>query len=95
MVAIGSAKTWDISVHSDTKAGGTLLPAGEYRVKLDNNQATFTETRSGKHFTVAVKVQQGDRKYDATAVETVKDGGTDVIQHIDLGGTTEELQFGE
>jgi phosphoribosylformylglycinamidine (FGAM) synthase-like amidotransferase family enzyme len=95
MVAIGSAKSWDITVHSATKAGSTVLPAGEYRVKLDNNQATFTETGSGKQFTVAVKVQQGDHKFDATATETVKQGDTDVIQHIDLGGTTEELQFGE
>jgi hypothetical protein len=95
MVAIGSAKTWDISVHSPTKAGGTVLPAGDYRIKLDNNQAIFTQAGSGKQYSVPVKVQQAEHKYDATAVDTVKNGDTEVVQHIDLAGTTDELQFGE
>ena len=93
LVAIGSAKSWDIVVDSNTKVGTTVLPAGSYSVKLANNQAMFTSD-SGKKFTVAVKVSNGSaKKYDATEVRTAKDGETNIIQAIDLGGTNEELQF--
>jgi hypothetical protein len=96
LAAIGSAKSWDIVVDNNTKAGNVTLPAGNYTVKLNNNQALFT-SEDGKKFTVPVKVNSSAaaKKYDATEVMTAKQGDTNVIQAIDLGGTTEELQFGE
>jgi cytochrome c biogenesis protein ResB len=94
-VVLGSAKSWDIVVDSNTKAGSVILPAGNYSVKLANNQAMFT-SESGQKFTVPVKVDTGaTKKFDQTEVKTAKQGDTNVIQAIDLGGTTEELQFGE
>jgi hypothetical protein len=94
LVAIGSAKSWDIVVDANTKVGTTVLPAGSYSVKIANNQAQFT-SESGKKFTVPVKVSNGSTKFDATEVKTAKQGETIVIESIDLSGTTEELQFGE
>jgi|ERR1039458_5179538 hypothetical protein len=94
MVVIGSAKSWDIMVDSPTKAGNVMLPAGNYSVKLDNNQAIL-KSDSGKTYTVPVKVEQAGHKYSQTAVETQKEGDTSVIQSIDLGGTTDKLEFGE
>ena len=94
MVAMGSAKSWDIMVDSATKAGNVVLPAGNYSVKLNNNQALFT-SESGKKYTVAVKVENAAKKYDQTTVQTEKQGDAQVIQSIDLGGTTEKLDFGE
>jgi hypothetical protein len=94
LVAIGSAKSWDIVVDANTKVGATTLPAGSYNVKLANNQAMFT-SENGKKFTVPVKVSNGTTKYDSTEVKTSKQGETNIIQSIDLSGTTEELQFGE
>jgi hypothetical protein len=95
LAAIGSAKSWDITVDANTKAGSVMLPAGSYSVKLNNNQAQFTSD-SGKTFTIAVKVDNAStKKYSETAVKTDKQGNTNVIRSIDLGGTTEELQFGE
>jgi len=94
MVAMGSAKSWDITVDSGTKAGNIVLPAGNYSVKLNNNQALFT-SGSGKKYTVPVKVENAAKKFDQTTVQTEKQGDTQVIQSIDLGGTTEQLDFGE
>ena len=95
LAAIGSAKSWDITLDSQTKAGSVMLPAGHYSVKLDNNQALFTSEK-GQKFTVAVKVENpGTKKYDQTEVKTEKKGDTDVIQAIELSGTTEELEFSE
>jgi len=94
LAAIGSAKSWDIVVDSNTKAGNAILPAGTYTVKVNNDQAMFTSD-SGKKFTVPVKVQNGTTKYNETEVRTQKQGDTSVMQSIDLGGTREELQFSE
>jgi hypothetical protein len=94
LVAIGSAKSWDIVVDSNTKAGSVMLPAGSYSVKVNNNQALLTSD-SGKKFTIPVKVTNGTTKYDETSVKSEKQGEVNVIQSIDLSGTTEELQFGE
>ncbi|MEI9975503.1 MAG: hypothetical protein WDO73_27600 [Ignavibacteriota bacterium] len=95
LVAIGSAKSWDIVVDANTKAGNVTLPAGNYSVKLNNNQALFI-SENGKRFTVPVKVDTGAaKKYDSTEVKTEKQGDTNVIHAIDLSGTTQELQFGE
>jgi hypothetical protein len=95
MAAIGSAKSWDIVIDSNTKAGSVMLPAGNYSVKVANNQAFFVSD-SGKKYTVSVKVDTGAaKKYDTTELKTTKQGDTTVIQAIDLSGTTEELSFGE
>ena len=93
LVAIGSAKSWDIVVDANTKAGSVVLPAGNYSVRLNNNQALFISD-SGKKFTVPVKVDTAaTKKYDATEVKTEKQGDSNIIHAIDLGGTTQELQF--
>jgi len=95
LVAVGSAKSWDIIVDSTTKAGSVMLPAGSYHLKLDNNQAMFISTDSGKSYNVPVKIENAAKKYSQTAVETTKQGDTTVMQSIDLEGTTEQLDFGE
>lgn len=95
LVAIGSAKSWEVTVDANTKAGSVILPAGTYSVKLNNNQALFVSD-TGKKFTVAVKVDNASaKKYDETSVKTEKQGDTNVIRTIDLGGTNQELQFSE
>jgi uncharacterized protein RhaS with RHS repeats len=96
LATIGSARTWGITVDANTKVGNVTLPAGSYTVKVDNNQAQFMLNDSGKKFTVAVKIgNTAAKKYDQTEVKLQKEGGASVIHAIDLGGTNEELQFGE
>lgn len=95
LAAIGSAKAWDIMVDSATRAGSVTLPAGNYTVKLNNDQAVFKSIESGKIYTVPVKIEKAAQKYSETSVETRKTADTNVMQHIDLGGTMDELEFGD
>jgi len=44
---------------------------------------------SGKSVSVPVKVEQGDKKFDATLVDT----SNDTIREIDLAGSTTKLTF--
>jgi hypothetical protein len=95
VVAVGSAKSWDIVVDNTAKAGTLELPKGDYHMSLNGNQAVFTAIDSGKKYSVSAKVEQVTQKYADTAVENTTDGNMEVIQSIELGGTTTKVDFGE
>jgi hypothetical protein len=94
-VTIASAKSWSISVSNMAQAGNVSLPAGDYSLKIDGTTATFRSKDTDKVYSAPVKVENGAKKYSETAVLTTKKGDTEVITGIELGGTTEELEFGE
>jgi len=93
-VTLASAKTWNISVDNPAMAGSVMLPAGHYNVKVNGATATFRNQDTNKVYTAPVKVQNAEKKYSETAVESTAKGGTQIIQNIQLGGTTEEIEFG-
>jgi hypothetical protein len=95
VVAVGSAKSWDIVVDSTAKAGTVQLPAGDYSVKLNGTTAVFRSSDSGKTYTSPVKVEKVAKKYAYTAVENTTKDKTEVIDAIELGGTDTRVQFSD
>jgi hypothetical protein len=95
-LGIASAKSYDIILDQPAKAGASELKPGEYKVKVEGSQAVFTDARNGKSsFTVPVTVENSDRKFQDTSVETSNQGGMDNIQAIDLGGSNTRLRVGQ
>lgn len=92
-ITLANAKTYEISLAGPTKAGSITLKPGQYRLKVDGNTATFTFVENSKQFTTPVKIETSDKKFDDTRVDASKDGGTDVIKDIELGGTKTKLEF--
>jgi hypothetical protein len=92
-LTIVSAKTYEIILSGPTKAGNVQLKAGQYKLKVEGDNAIFTEVNSSKSFTTPVKVQTGEKKFDDTKVQTTKDGNVDKIEEIDLGGSKTKLGF--
>jgi hypothetical protein len=90
---IASAKSYDVVLSNPTMAGATVLQPGEYRLKVENNQATFTDVQNQKSFTAPVKVENAGQKFQETQVETSHQGDMDHINAIDLGGSTTKLNF--
>jgi hypothetical protein len=90
--AVASAKSYDIVLSGPTMAGATQLQPGEYKLKVENNQATFTD-QNQKSFTAAVKVENAGQKFQETQVETSHQGDMDHISAIDLAGSTTKLNF--
>ena len=88
-----SAKSYDIVLANPTKAGSVLLPAGEYSVKLEGSNAVFKESNKSETFTAPVTVEQAQKKHEETAVETTQQNGTSLLRAIELGGSTETLEF--
>jgi hypothetical protein len=92
---IASAKSYDVTFTSPTKAGTVQLKAGQYRMKVDGSIATFIEVNSGKSFTTVIKVQTGDKKFDQTRVGSTKVNGADTVKQIELGGSNTLIEFAE
>jgi len=92
-LTIVNAKTYDIILSNPTKAGSVELKAGQYKLKVEGTNATFTNVDSEKSVTTVVKVENSTEKFDTTRVETTKTGSEDQIQEIDLGGSHTKLGF--
>jgi hypothetical protein len=92
-LTVVSAKTYQITLSSPTKAGSIQLKAGQYKLTVNGSNAIFTEVDSSKSFTTPVKVENVDTKFDDTRVQSTKEGDTDKIEEIDLGGSKTKLGF--
>ena len=92
-LTVVSAKTYEITLSTSTKVGSVQLKPGQYKLKVDGTNATFTDLNTAKSFTTPVKVENGDKKFDDTRVQSVKDGENDRINEIDLGGSKTKLGF--
>jgi hypothetical protein len=92
-LTVVSAKSYEIILSGPTKAGNVTLKPGQYTLKVNGGNAIFTEVTSSKSFTTPVKVETNDKKYNDTRVQSSKDGSTDKIDEIDLGGSKTKLGF--
>lgn len=82
-----AASAYSVTLPSDLSAGGVMLKAGNYKVTVENNQATF---RQGKEeVKVPASVEQSTNKFPDTSLEA---SGTS-LQAIDIGGTTMKIVF--
>ncbi len=88
-----NAKTYQITVTSPTKAGAVQLKPGQYKLKVEGSNAIFTEVDTQKTFTSPVKVEEGDKKFDATRVQSTRDGDVERLQEVDLEGSKTKLTF--
>ena len=80
-----AASAYKVTIPSDTWAGDTQLKAGDYKVTVEGNQATF---KMGKQTVqVPVSMEQATSKFADTTLES---SGTK-LQAIDLGGTTTKI----
>lgn len=92
-MTLAFAKTYDISFSSPTKVGSVQLKAGDYRMNVNGNKATFTDVNTLKTVSTDVKVENNTTKYDDTKVNATNDGGTNVVKDIELGGSKTKIDF--
>jgi len=92
-LSLASAKTYDIMLTQASQAGSVQLAAGEYHVKIEGSNAIFTNLDTAKKTSVPVKVENVEKKYSVTAVDTNDSNGSSKVEAIELGGTTTKLGF--
>src|ERR1700692_2267498 len=94
-VAFAGAKTYDVTLSSATAAGSVQLAPGEYKLKVDGSNAIFTGVQNHQSFSVPVKIENGDAKYNATTLDTTGQGSAAKLTSIELGGSKTKLEFGK
>jgi hypothetical protein len=94
-LGIASAKSYDIILSAPAMAGSTQLKPGDYKLKVEGAQAVFTDTETAKSFSVPVTVENSDKKFNNTLVESANQDGMDQIHAIDLGGSNTRLRLGQ
>ena len=85
-------KSYDVIFSSPAKVGGVQLKAGEYKVTVEGANAVFTDSKS-KSVSAPVKVENGTKKFQHTAVDASKEGTVDTVNSIEFGGSTTKLEF--
>jgi hypothetical protein len=91
-LAFAGTKSYEFSLGANTKIGSTELKAGEYKIKVEGNQATIRDQQSGKSVTLNVKIEHAAQKFDQTVVRSVAKDGKDQVQEIELGGTDNRVE---
>jgi hypothetical protein len=90
-LAIASAKTYNLNFNQTVTVGGTELKAGDYRLDLAGDKVVITNGKQSAES--PVKVEEGDKKFGATAVRLSNADGKLLVQEIQLGGTKTKLVF--
>jgi hypothetical protein len=91
-LAAAGARSYSVSLTKPNMIGTTELKPGDYKIEVDGDKAVI---RQGKVKTESpVKVEEGDTKFDSTAVRYVSGAdGKLHIQEIRIGGTRTKLVF--
>jgi hypothetical protein len=92
-VSLLGAKTHEITISEPAMAGTVQIPAGQYDLKVEGENAIFKNLDNNKTFTVPVKEETSSQKFDETEVMTHTEAGTARIFEIDLGGSHTRLEF--
>ncbi len=93
-LAVASAKTYDVSMSAPATVGTVQLAPGDYRLAVNGSKAVFTSIKdSHKTFETNVKVENADKKFPFTAIESRKVEGRNHVDNIELGGTKLKLEF--
>jgi hypothetical protein len=86
-----AAPAYKVTLTAPAVIGGNAVKAGSYRIVVDGEKATLT---SGKTtIQVPVTVETGARKFPYTTVESRTQGGKNVLNDIQVGGTATTLVF--
>ena len=91
--ALAGSKSYDVVFDQTAVVGAVQLAPGEYKLKVENGTATFTDVRTSKSVSAPVKVETATQKFAHTAVDAFIEGKTDCVLAIQLGGSTTKIKF--
>jgi len=92
--AFAGGKTYNVTLSKPAKVGSLQLVAGNYELKVDGSNAVFTDAK--RHtFSTAIKVENGSKKFEYTAVDSTETGATELVHSITLGGSATKIEFGD
>ena len=91
--SVYGAKSYEITLTKTAKAGALELTPGDYAVSHDGSKVKFTALKNGKSMETDATVENSDKKFSNTVVDTETTSDSLKIHEIDLGGTVTKLKF--
>ena len=90
-LSVASAKTYSVTLFETSVVSGQELKPGDYKIDVKDSKVVIS---NGKQSVEAqVKIEDSDKKFDATTVRYTNGNGKLSIQEIRLGGTKQKLLF--
>jgi hypothetical protein len=88
-------KTDSVTFTQDTMVNGTLVKAGDYQVKFNEQTGELSILKDGKvKAKTTAQLQSRTEKARNTSVRTLEKGGTVELIGITFGGSTQEVVVG-
>jgi hypothetical protein len=90
-LAVASANSFTVTLFQPSMVAGKELKPGDYKVTVDNNKAVIEKGK--EKVEAAVKVENGESKFNTTSVRYTNADGKMKVTEIRLGGTTTKVVF--
>ena len=88
-------KTESVTFTQDTMVNGTLVKAGDYQVKFNEQTGELSILKDGKvKAKTAAQLQSRSEKAKNTSVRILEKGGTAELIGITFGGSTQDVVIG-
>jgi len=92
-MTLASAKTYNVRLNENTSAGTLELKAGDYRLNVEGQVATFTNVETNRSILLLVRVANGPETFDHTAIGTKSVDGVQRMESIELENSNNKLEF--
>jgi hypothetical protein len=86
-----AAPVYKVTLTEPAVIAGSVVKAGDYRIVVNGEKATLTMGKTSLE--VPVKVETGTKKFEYTSVECSSVAGKNMLDDIQVGGTTTTLVF--
>lgn len=90
-LAIGGAKSYNITLAEPYTIGTTQLSAGDYKLVVNGSTAELEDNRGNVQANGTPENEM--RKFDDTAIVSSKANGTNQLRAIEVGGTRVQVDF--
>jgi hypothetical protein len=87
----GAAPVYKVTLTEPAVIAGSVVKPGDYRIVVNGDKATLTMGKTSLE--VPVKVESGKQKFHYTSVECRIDDGKNMLDDIQVGGTSTILVF--
>jgi hypothetical protein len=86
-----AASVYKVTLTEPAIIAGSIVKAGDYRIVVNGDKATLTMGKISVE--VPVKVETGKQKFHYTSVDCRMEGGKNMLDDIQVGGTNTTLVF--
>jgi hypothetical protein len=90
-LVVSAAPVYRVTFTEPTIVAGSLVKPGDYKIVVNGDKATLSMGKTAVE--APVKVETGTQKFHYTSIDCRTEAGKNIIDDIQVGGTTTKLVF--